>query len=586
MLIETTPPVEDNPFAPNPPGVSRLSTEASGTEDVLDFVRTSQARVARTRLAQQTLEHRVSFNGTDCRATFRVGTHFFEVADLTSLSLSSYRELPPVRTLGLSGPKQYAKGSRTIAGTLVLTVRQGHPLLGLLVSHPDDAASLIQTHVLPDQVPPFDILLFFESEHGKALIQTSSSEQEQPIPYGARMEIFALSLQSDSTVVSVDDQFTEVVLNYVALAYTPIRPDDGIDPEPFRLPFSESVYYHLKAASRIYRNAEFLHNSRGSGGPQFPSTEDPSGQVAPLSPPGYENNEGAGAIVEPPLNLSPYLPQLPGTTDIAQFPMDDVMLAGVETVQEKRQAVNEALATYGEESQEVEAAFADYTRVQQDLAAYVARNHGEGRIFTRDPDGIAEMPNFVSRGTYQMDGRIQGEDNDPTEFLYLSPDLAQPIFSQVQSRGANQIENQTVREALRQPVTRAGDRGLFDIPDDPTEPSRTPLNVPGAAVHLPGSSERLRLENSSPAQGSNQVPGGTTLPWQQQDQGQSQNTPEWTLGPIVTETLHYDEQGRDPLGNPVVHYEQHTTGWGWLTMPREEVHSGGGYRTDGDLYGW
>jgi hypothetical protein len=132
------------------------------------------------------------------------------LAELSTISYSIHREKFPIRALGSVYPKGFTKGPRTIAGSLVFTVFNKHVLSELLSA----ASAVISTGVsgsdidqhnaispaLTDQIPPFDITITYNNEHGEA----------------AKMVIYGVEIVNEGQVTSVNDMITENEMQYVA----------------------------------------------------------------------------------------------------------------------------------------------------------------------------------------------------------------------------------------------------------------------------------------------------------------------------------------------------------------------------------
>lgn len=132
------------------------------------------------------------------------------LAELSTISYSIHREKFPVRALGSVYPKDFTKGPRTIAGTLVFTVFNKHVLTELL----NAATAVISTGVannspdqhnaispaLSDQIPPFDVTITYNNELGES----------------SKMVIYGVEIVNEGQVTSVNDMITENEMQYVA----------------------------------------------------------------------------------------------------------------------------------------------------------------------------------------------------------------------------------------------------------------------------------------------------------------------------------------------------------------------------------
>lgn len=129
------------------------------------------------------------------------------LAEIQTLSVSTYREKYPVRALSTTYPKGFTRGPRTIAGSMVFTVFDKNVLYELLAADATefDADRLFTTAII-DQLPPFDITIAFANELG----QTS------------RMTIYGVEFVSEGQTMSIHDLFIENTCQYVARDIDPM----------------------------------------------------------------------------------------------------------------------------------------------------------------------------------------------------------------------------------------------------------------------------------------------------------------------------------------------------------------------------
>lgn len=129
------------------------------------------------------------------------------LAEIQTLSVSTYREKYPVRAFSSTYPKGFTRGPRTIAGSMIFTVFDKNVLWELLGADPTefDADKPASTAVI-DQLPPFDITVSFANELG----QTS------------RMSILGCEFVSEGQTMSIHDLFIENQCQYVARDVDPM----------------------------------------------------------------------------------------------------------------------------------------------------------------------------------------------------------------------------------------------------------------------------------------------------------------------------------------------------------------------------
>ena len=138
------------------------------------------------------------------------------LAELQTVSWSIFREKSPVRTLGAVYPRAFVRGPRTIAGSMVFTLFDKSALHEILTlglnpystgTHSDrdyynDSTALI------DQLPPLDLTIIASNEYG----QTSY------------MNLWGLEFMNDGGTFSIEDLFTETVIQYTARDMDLLRP--------------------------------------------------------------------------------------------------------------------------------------------------------------------------------------------------------------------------------------------------------------------------------------------------------------------------------------------------------------------------
>lgn len=128
------------------------------------------------------------------------------LAEIQTLSISTYREKHPVRGLGATYPKAHTRGSRTIAGSMVFTVFDRDVMFEILEADPTDFDSFKITSAIIDQLPPFDITISFANELGQL----------------SRMAILGVEFVSSGQTMSIHDMFIENAVQYVALDFDPM----------------------------------------------------------------------------------------------------------------------------------------------------------------------------------------------------------------------------------------------------------------------------------------------------------------------------------------------------------------------------
>jgi hypothetical protein len=144
-----------------------------------------------------------------------------KLADLQTLTISTFREKVPVRALGHVGSKGYTRGPRTVGGSMIFTIFDKTVLAELLVEkYQLEAAAQdnvgVYNAVLVDQIPPFDITVLMANETGSM----------------SKLAIYGVELVQEGQTMSVEDLVSESVVNYVARHFEPLESlVDPLDPE-------------------------------------------------------------------------------------------------------------------------------------------------------------------------------------------------------------------------------------------------------------------------------------------------------------------------------------------------------------------
>lgn len=144
-----------------------------------------------------------SFNGSSIQQA--LGKQLLEA---TALTISTHRAKSQVRPFGYINSKGIARGSRTIAGTLILTRFTTEVLYRFLQSGLMADISKDTVYNKLDQLPPFNFTLLFTNEQG--FISTQS--------------LYGVEFVTDGSVASVNDILLEQTLTYLATDMSPLVP--------------------------------------------------------------------------------------------------------------------------------------------------------------------------------------------------------------------------------------------------------------------------------------------------------------------------------------------------------------------------
>jgi hypothetical protein len=143
------------------------------------------------------------FNGSSIES--RVAKQLVEV---NTISISTHRSKGQVRSFGYINPRGFARGSRTIAGTMVLSKTTAEVLYRFLQSGLMADLSKDTYYTKIDQLPPFDFTLLFSNEAG----------------YISTQKLLGVEFVTDGSVISVQDVILEQQITWIASDFTPLTP--------------------------------------------------------------------------------------------------------------------------------------------------------------------------------------------------------------------------------------------------------------------------------------------------------------------------------------------------------------------------
>ena len=136
------------------------------------------------------------------------------LGEVQSISWSIYREKTAVRSLGSIYPKAFVRGPLSVGGTMIFSIFNKHvfhELLGLNLRMYNTGSSdydrFKDTTNLSNQLPPLDISLVFANEYGAI----------------SHMGLWGIEFVQEGGTFSIEDIFSESVVQYVARDIDPIR---------------------------------------------------------------------------------------------------------------------------------------------------------------------------------------------------------------------------------------------------------------------------------------------------------------------------------------------------------------------------
>ena len=169
------------------------------------------------------LNNTFSYSGSDCRAFAIKGSAEIELKSLNTISVSVYESKSPVRRLGHRNVVGFTKSIRTIAGSIILTVIEEHPLQELHRSFGEENVYSVdsnlgyvfgnseteKTNRLATLLPDFDLILYYKSEY-------YDRGRNKGKEVYAKSKIKGIEFINESIVTSINDMVTEISLQFVA----------------------------------------------------------------------------------------------------------------------------------------------------------------------------------------------------------------------------------------------------------------------------------------------------------------------------------------------------------------------------------
>lgn len=155
---------------------------------------------------------RINYAETIAKMTKTINSSaYLPIATAQTLSVQIHREKIPVRALGYVNPKGFCRGPVTIAGSIIFTVFNEHPLASLFAVPPTqwshEAAGMARPWVSrADQLPPLTLIATFNNEYGSA----------------SQLNLYGVEFINDGMVMSIEDIYLENPLTFVARDFDPL----------------------------------------------------------------------------------------------------------------------------------------------------------------------------------------------------------------------------------------------------------------------------------------------------------------------------------------------------------------------------
>jgi len=210
---------------PLPPGIESLIKRYTLSQDAKIKLREAKKTVRLAAAASEIAakgtnpvvqRQAISYAGSDILCLITIPTVYNETTidpgyseieeKIQTLTVSSARSVMPVRRLGETNPVAYARGSRTIAGSMVFTSGLRDAFINMLSKSYTDGEPMKEPTLFVDQMPKFSMVLQASNELGgmsSALLTN-------------------ITLTNFGTTFSIDDIYTESTYTYVAEQYFPL----------------------------------------------------------------------------------------------------------------------------------------------------------------------------------------------------------------------------------------------------------------------------------------------------------------------------------------------------------------------------
>ena len=142
-----------------------------------------------------------------------LSSSFLCLASANNMTFSSFRAKPQARPIGHVNPKGYARGTRTIAGTLVTVTFDRDVLYKLISSMDQDGVNQTYDYHNIDQLPQISFIITGNNEYGMGFFRI----------------LHGVEFLSEDASYGSNDLVLYQTLQFVALDATPIIPLEGYD---------------------------------------------------------------------------------------------------------------------------------------------------------------------------------------------------------------------------------------------------------------------------------------------------------------------------------------------------------------------
>jgi hypothetical protein len=150
-----------------------------------------------------------------------------QFAELQTITISSARSVSPIRRIGETHVHKYARGGRTIAGSMIFTNFNRDVFADFYNMHPGDSFLNSSTPFHVDQIPEFHVIISAANEYGTF----------------ANMALINVTLTNFGTTMSVHDLIVESSYTYVAQLMMPFVSNS--------LDFTKSVQFAIALGTQL-----------------------------------------------------------------------------------------------------------------------------------------------------------------------------------------------------------------------------------------------------------------------------------------------------------------------------------------------
>jgi hypothetical protein len=173
--------------------------------------------------------------------------------NLQTITISTFRSKQQVRALGQVNPRGIARGTRTIAGTMILAEFDKDAFWELILGNPlntipagDNNIGDAGEAVLPDQVAAFNLLLLFSNEMG----------------FNSYRMIYEIELVTNGIVYSIQDMYHENTVSFMCTDVTPLTPLNNLKGNTLNA--SISPLSAVTTGKELVKRYRLLKNSRNT----------------------------------------------------------------------------------------------------------------------------------------------------------------------------------------------------------------------------------------------------------------------------------------------------------------------------------